>query len=301
MTMPNFLIIGQSKAGTTALYHTLKMHPDVFMSPVKEPRFFVCEGSPPRFAGPITQLKGITRLEDYQALFARVTTEKAIGEASPQYLYAGLTERTVCSIRSYIPQARLVAILRHPAERVYSRFNYLQTRWSKEPAYSLRQALAEEQNGRRVGWHEALRYIEGNKTWLALKAYYNCFPRSQLKIYLYEEWKQQPQRVLADLFTFLDVDPAFAPPVNTRVNVTRQVRSQAMYTWFKHPGHIKAFLKRLMSQSIRRNLMQTTHRWNSVALSPIDPELHRELTEAFREDILQTQDLIERDLSHWLE
>jgi hypothetical protein len=93
MTMPNFFIVGAQKAGTTSLYHYLDQHPQVFMSPIKEPFFFDHEinpegevvrrefegrRQPPRFAN----------IEEYRALFEGVGDEKAIGEASPLYIYA---------------------------------------------------------------------------------------------------------------------------------------------------------------------------------------------------------------------
>ena len=89
MIMPNFLIIGAAKSGTTALYHYLKQHPQIYMSPVKEPRFFAYEGEQLAFCGPGDQRikdSSITDIDTYQLLFRDVLNETAIGEASPVYL-----------------------------------------------------------------------------------------------------------------------------------------------------------------------------------------------------------------------
>lgn len=106
--MPNFLIIGAPRAGTTLLYEGLWRHPEIYMSPVKEPWFF-CE----------EELQIVQDLETYRALFSEVRDEEAIGEASTIYLYS--PKAPLC-IKQHLPDARLVATLRNPVERAYSQF-----------------------------------------------------------------------------------------------------------------------------------------------------------------------------------
>ena len=123
MAMPNFLIIGAAKSGTTALYHSLKQHPQIYMSPVKEPRFFAFEGETPRFCGPGDDRfvrKFVTNFEDYLRLFEAVTDQIAIGEASTVYLT--MSETSSRRIRHHLPHAKLIAVLRHPADRAYSQY-----------------------------------------------------------------------------------------------------------------------------------------------------------------------------------
>ena len=90
MTLPNFLIIGAAKAGTTSLYHYLAQHPQIYMSPVKEPNFFAFDGTRPRYGGPgpTLNLDAVVRIEDYEALFDGGKGEIAIGEATPRYIWA---------------------------------------------------------------------------------------------------------------------------------------------------------------------------------------------------------------------
>ena len=122
MLIPNFLIIGSSRCGTTSLYRYLKQHPQIYMSPVKEPSFFSYEGMKPNHRGPSDEKfnrTAVTKIEDYGALFKDVTTETAIGEASTNYIYnPKASER----INHYIPNARLLAILRHPVSGHTHRF-----------------------------------------------------------------------------------------------------------------------------------------------------------------------------------
>ena len=120
--LPNFLIIGAAKAGTTALWHYLRQHPEIYMSPHKEPRFFALYGQPVNFKGPgdKTRFKFVTELQEYHQLFAGVQNEKAIGEASPWYLYV---KSAAPAIKKMLPDVKLVVFLRDPVERAST--NYL--------------------------------------------------------------------------------------------------------------------------------------------------------------------------------
>src|SRR4051794_8464443 len=92
MTLPTFIILGAAKAGTTALYHYVKQHPQVFMSPIKETNFFALAGEPPDFRGPgddaTINYFSLTTLEAYRAQFRDSASARAVGEASPLYLYS---------------------------------------------------------------------------------------------------------------------------------------------------------------------------------------------------------------------
>ncbi len=151
MTLPNFLVIGATKSGTTSLYTYLKQHPEVYM-PMKEPNFFALEGrEPPFFRGPEgwkePSQKRITDLEGYRTLFAGASGEKAMGEVSPLYLYA---PQAAYRIRRYVPEAKLVAILRNPVERAYSAYMHL-VREDREPL-GFAEALKEEERRIQSNW-----------------------------------------------------------------------------------------------------------------------------------------------------
>lgn len=299
--MPNFLVIGAGKSGTTALYNVLKQHPAIFMSPVKEPRFFTAVGLPP---GPHALLPtpvriDITRLEDYQALFRGATTETAIGEASPIYLSSLAPEQTATAIRSYLPDIRLIALLRHPAERAYSEFNF-RRQLGVEPISDFARALAAEQERIRQGWWVAFRYRANGCYATNLQPYYDLFPREQIRVYLYEEWNTQPISVLQDIFRFLHVDDAVVPEVARRFNTTYLPRSHTFNRWLRRPHRVKSMLRSLLPQRFRQRLGARASALNRTRITPLDPQLRKQLTNEYREEILRLQELIERDLSHWL-
>src|ERR671929_75877 len=136
MTMPNFFIIGAMKSGTTALYYYLEQHPEVYMSPVKEPNFF-CSQEQKNGADAVTDIRA------YERLFRGVLGETAVGEASHCYLYE---PRAAAAIRRCVPEAKLLAILRNPIDRAFSHFLHM-VRTGSEPLSDFAQALREEGAG----------------------------------------------------------------------------------------------------------------------------------------------------------
>lgn len=298
MAMPNFLVIGAMKAGTTALYTYLEQHPQVYMSPVKEPNFFAFEGERMGFLAPQDQ-EGINRtsvtdIEAYQALFKGVTNENAIGEVSHWYLYSPKAPRR---IRHHIPRAKLIAVLRDPVERAYSQFLHF-VRDGQEPLTDFARVLQEEETRIRNNWAFG-RYASRGFYHAQLKRYFDTFDRSQIKVYLYEDLSADPAGVLRDIFRFLDVDEAFVPEMSVRPNVSGVPKSRALHALLTRPQRIKAALRPHLPAGMLRFASDLRDR--NLAKPQVAPEVRRQMIEMYREDIMKLQDLIDRDLSKWLE
>ncbi|MBM3181565.1 MAG: sulfotransferase [Chloroflexi bacterium] len=299
MPMPNFLIIGAAKSGTTALYHYLKQHPQIYTSPVKEPRFFAFEEDIPRFYGPGDDRlvrEFVTNFEDYLGLFEAVTDQIAIGEASNVYLTN--SETSSRRIQHHLPNAKLIAVLRHPAERAYS--NYLMLASTGKEYLGFTQALEEEEERKRKNWAFVWLYKNRGFYYALLRPYFDRFPREQIRIYLYDDWNTTPREVLQDIFRFLQVDDSFVADMNKRQNVSYIPRSHAIQVFLENPHPLKTILKPLLPQTLRRKIISKMQLLNQTKPPPLDPELRRQLTEEYRDDILKLQDLIGRDLTHWL-
>jgi len=299
---PNFFVIGAPKAGTTALYSCLKQHPDIYMSPVKEPHFFTYEGEVPVFAGPAGASLwrvAVRRPRDYLLLFVDALEQSAIGEASASYL--GSSQAAV-RIKRYVPNAKIIVLLRQPADRAYSNYQYLRSH-GVEPISDFAKVLTQESLRRKDGWYPFYFYREGGYYYANLLRYFELFPRERIKIYLYDEWSTAPQAVLRDLFQFLEVDESFAPAL-LRSNVTRIPRNRSMHRLAIHPERIDRLISSLLtkkrSERIISALQDLDNAYNLTSPPPIDPQIRQQLTEGYREDILYTQELIGRDLSHWL-
>src|SRR3954471_3920267 len=125
MPLPEFLIAGVPKAGTTALHAALVGHPELFLSRVKEPKFFLSDGPPPARGGPgdvQTFQEHVWRRTDYEALFAPAPPAPRRGEATPFYLYDLAAHDR---IKSLVPDVRLIILLRDPVDRAHSNWTHL--------------------------------------------------------------------------------------------------------------------------------------------------------------------------------
>jgi hypothetical protein len=307
MTMPNFLIIGSGKGGTSALYRYLKQHPQIYMSPVKEPRFFAFEGATLDFVGPgdkkTINRTTITSLEAYRSLFEEVKNEKAIGEASPLYLYMPKAPER---IQHYIPNAKLIAILRNPVDRAYSHFLHL-IRDGHEPLTDFSQALREEKTRIQKNWAPHWYYQERGFYYVQLKRYFDLFEQHQLKVYLYEDLRDNPIGLIENIFQFLEVDDTFVPDISVKYNVSGIPQNKglhSLYKFLKNPSMVKSmfrpFLPKKLRQQLHQNILNNPQNWNLIK-PKLSPEVRSELMEVYREDILNLQKLIQRDLSAWLE
>src|SRR3954454_7870144 len=117
MALPDFLLIGAPKAGTTALHVALAGHPQLAMSTVKEPKFFLGDGPPPTGGGPgdaKTYSEYVWRRADYEALWDAARPGQLLGESTTLYLGDPQAHRR---IHALIPNAKLVAVLRDPIDR----------------------------------------------------------------------------------------------------------------------------------------------------------------------------------------
>lgn len=302
MTMPNFLIIGAAKSGTTALYAYLKQHPDIFMSPVKEPRFFAFEGEHLSFNGPGDHGEKcseatITDLKTYQSLFKNVTTEKAIGEASPAYLSSA--EKASERIRYYLPEVKLIAILRQPAERAYSAFLHT-VKSGYESSLSFEAALALEEKRIQENWESIWHHKQLGYYYEQLKPYFNRFPKEQIRVYLFDDLKGNGSSLVKNIFSFLEVDDSFSPDTSEKVNVSGVPRSLWLHDFLsKNNDPIKDLLKPLFPKKLRNQLVKKMKHSN-LQKPQLSYATRQELNQLYREDILKLQDLIGRDLTSWL-
>jgi hypothetical protein len=301
MNMPNFLIIGATKSGTTTLYQWLTQHPDIYMSKLKEPHFFAYENHQFDFRGPRDQeIAGrifVNNLVSYQDLFRGVSNEKAVGEASAMYISSTAASE---NIKTYIPEVKLIAVLRHPAERAYSSFLHLR-RDGREPCKNFSEALLLEEERIRDNWMPLWHYKRLGFYYEQLKHYFGSFSQDQLKVYLYEDIKNFPEKTLKEILGFLDVNPNFIPDISLKYNVSGMPKSKLLHSFLKYPHPIKRILKPFVPDGLRREVIARTQNANLIPPPKLSPALRKDLTNLYRDDIVKLQGLISRDLTPWLE
>lgn len=300
--LPNFLIIGTAKAGTTSLYRYLRQHPDVFMPAVKEPRFFAYAEDPPAMKGPgdarTNRTSGaVYTFEAYRALFAAAEDEPAVGEASPNYLYSASAPRL---IREHLSgDVRLIAVLRNPVERAYSHFLHL-VRSGREPLRDFEAALDAEDERIARGWEWSWHYTRMGFYHAQLTRYLAHFDPDRLAIRLFEDFKADPVAFTQDIFRVLGVDDAFVPDTSLRYEKTGVPRSDRFQRFLHNPDNVLRRLSRyVLSESVRERILTTMKNVN-LEKPPLAPEVRIRLVDTFRDDVLRLQDLLGRDLAHWL-
>lgn len=289
--LPNFIIIGAAKAGTTALYWYLGEHPQVFMSPMKETNYFAfgldAKGRP-LYGNPEVHRYPVRSLSDYEKLFADAGSALAVGEASPIYLEC---PQAAGRIRDLLPAARIICCLRNPADRAYSDYQmYLRSVGRRlDPSRDLSATSA---------WvHPDSHWMEISRYHGQLKRYYEAFPRDQIYVFLFDDLKKNPLRVTQDLYRFLGVDPTFAPDLKTPHNVGGMPANMLLEGLFSGGviSTVKPWIPKRAANWVRR--LRTR---NMRPAPPLPAELRRQLNDSFRDDIAKTSELIGRGLAHWL-
>jgi hypothetical protein len=192
----------------------------------------------------------------------------------------------------------LIALLRQPADRAYSAFLFLR-QLGFEPLGDFQKALDAEPERGKAGYLHG--HYRGNGFYYAnLRPFFNLFPGKQIRVYLYEDWRDSPADVLADIFRFLGVKEAAIPEAGQRVNVTAPPRNFRIQRLLVKPNRLKKAIRAALPETLRRFLLTQAIRLNRAPRPQLDPRLRRRLTEDYREDILSLQELLGRDLSHWL-
>ena len=320
--LPNFFVVGAPRSGTTSLYEYLRAHPDVYMSPVKEPDFFARPSldvvHPPDRRGAVSleadaQLDPELRAEtaEYLDLFGQAQDERRRGEASALYLGH---PTAAFHILGYVPDAPLIAILRDPAERAFSHYVHgrrIYAEAGRTTAVGADDRSVDEEFSRVVD----STYTEGPsqtatsdpEVWIRsgfynehLTRWFSLFPRDQMLVFLYEDLQRDPHELMRRIFAFLDVDDSFTLPTTEAFNASIVPRSQRLFSLFTTANPVMRKARAMAPARMRGVAMRTRNRWLGDEKPPIDAELHRKLREIYRADTEALQDLIDRDLSTWL-
>ena len=301
MQLPNFIVIGAAKSGTTSLHRYLSNHPEIYVPARREPSFFAHEGEHLDYRGPgDNEWSFVTNVEKYRRLFGGADSYKAVGDISPRYLYF---ERACDRIKHYIPDARLIAVLRHPVDRAYSHFLMNRNRYC-EPESNFRTALEKGPERVRLGWGWDWQYVEAGLYYKQLKRYYQRFDPGQLKIFLYDEYKVNPDEFFNSLFRFLEVNSSFRPDTSVRHRAAALPRMPAVRAFLNRPHTLKTWAVQLLPyhllKGFYRQVRDTVNGWNSRPPDPLAQEVRQELFERYFEaDCAQLEALIGRDLSIW--
>lgn len=268
--LPEFIIIGAAKAATTWIAHQLRSHPGAFL-PAPEPHFFSTEFD-----------RG---LDWYRQCFRDAHPGEKIGEKSADYLAHPLAARRIAEM---LPDARLVVQLRNPIERAYSDFCMLYRRGTVrgDPRPYFQRATTPQP-----------RFLDDGLYHRHLDRFLEFFPREQIKIFLYEDIKERPAEVVAQVCNHIGIEPPTAPAaLRKRVNDSEAALLPLGLRLALRP--LKPIVKPLRNHDWFRRMRQPLAR--QVQYPPLEPDLRLRLRDFYADDVARLEPLLERDLSPWL-
>ena len=300
MALPDFLVIGAPKAGTTALHAALAGHPALYMSPIKEPKFFLSDGPPPTRGGPgdaLTYREHVWKRADYEALFEAAPGGTLRGESTPLYMY---DREAMRRIRDLLPEARLIAIIRDPVERAHSNWTHL---WSAglEPVGDFIQACGEEERRIAAGWASFWHYTALGRYGEQLEHIFSLFPREQVYVIRYRQLVDQPAATLDGIFGFLGVEPGVVTEV-PRQNVTAHPEAtlahRAVGQVLRSGSTVGRYLPGSSSAAATARLERFLQRHNRER-QPLGWQQRQELIPRFEADLQHLERVLGRDFSDW--
>lgn len=295
---PDFLLIGAPKAGTTAFHRALRRHPRLFLTAPKEPTFFSFAGAAPRFAGPGGEMYARAYIHDeraYRGLFAACPPDAVAGEASVMYLTC---ERAPVAAAGSVPDAKLIAILRHPVDRAYSNYLHL-VRDGNEPCPDFQSAWNADERRHAEGWAPGTCYRRLGCYAAGLSRWLEHYPRERLLVLWYEDWCARPAEVLRETCRFLGVDPMGEPILERDTVSARQPRWSWLQRRMAADSQVRRWAQRVLPLALRDAITAPIRALNQRPVPPLDPQIRARMAAAYRDDLNQLEALTGRDLSAW--
>jgi len=298
LTLPNFLIVGAAKSGTTSLFVYLGQHPEIYTPFCKEPCYFTKQKEPSM----------VHSDADYEMLFEGERGEKAIGEASTTYLYDREAPERIHRLLG--DNLRIIIILRNPVRRAYSLWghNYYQVGCEELPFEdALRQEGARMASLEfRAKWrfhYGNFHYFRSGLYYEQVKRYLDTFGRERVQVYIFEEFAEEPGETCRKVFAFLGVDPSFRP-VFARHNASPGFKNKVIHRFLATPPLLLLRLYQALPMKVRMLGYRAGKAiyWLNQGYKPrppMDQKLGAELMDRYREDIKKLEGLLERDLAIW--
>ncbi|WP_101524402.1 sulfotransferase family protein [Nocardioides houyundeii] len=300
--LPDFFLIGAPKAGTSALHAALAQHPQLYLSGVKEPKYYMCGDSPPpAYKGPgdaHSNQEWIWQRQRYLRLFADAPPGALVGESTPFYLYNRDARRRIAADR---PDARLVAVLRDPVDRAYSNWMHL---WMDglEPRSDILEAVNREQRRIDAGWAPFWHYRGLGMYGRQVQDLFDHFPREQVLLLRYRELVESPGATLHRVFGFLGVDSAEVdriPRDNSRPFVRDSPRVRAIAPVIRAGATVAQFLPPEVWRRVSRPLIAQLHRGGDESRPTLTPRQRQALLEPHLGDIELLERLTGESFADW--
>jgi hypothetical protein len=303
VALPNFFVIGAPKAGTTALHAALATHPALFLSSVKEPKFFLCgEQPPPQQNGPgdaHSAQEWVWRRDHYEALFEGAPLGALKGESTPFYLSDFPAQYRLAN---EVPEAKLIAVLRDPVDRAYSNWAHL---WADglEPEPDFLTACALEDEREAAGWARFWRYRKLGRYGEQLAHLFTLFPPEQVHVLRYRDLVDHPRGAVDGICGFLGVETGLVdevPSANVSTYVPPSAASRLLQEAVRRGAEVGRFFPPQLWRRASAPLLRVLRGTQPRPRPELSAEDRRTLVAEFADDIRLLAELTGRSYDDWL-
>jgi hypothetical protein len=299
MSIANFFIIGAAKSGTTSLQSYLNQHPDICFSKNKEPNYYAFAGQELPENGPVDrkllyQLRYsncVTEFEQYKQQFSHANTEQVLGDASVRYLYY---PDAPIRIEQKVKNAKFIAILREPVSRLYSHY-CMNKQFHLEPL-GLYDAIDAEKERIAAKWGWDWHYTEIGLYSAQLARYYKRFSDQQIKVYLYDDFVDNPQKVMTEICQFLEVDSNFIADMSKRGKVPYWSKNAALDKWLTRKSMSRSIVQRAMTIRLSKKLFANMQKRNGFPVPKLSQSDKQALSLHFQSEVESLGDLLGRKI-----
>ncbi len=297
---PNLFIVGEPKSGTTALASFLDEHPNIFISKPKEPHFFCRDfhkEAKEFYKSNAKEHYEFQNLDEYMKIYLGAKNEKVLGEASTHYLYSKTSAK---EIKEFNPEAKIIAIFREPVSFLHSlHMQYVndtsENEQNFERALDLEKARKKGKHiSKRVRSPSYLFYSETIKYADQIERFTKLFPKRQIKIIIFDDYKKDNPKIYKEVLEFLEVDSSFKPDFKG-VHESKQPKSKLINSIFRNP-FLKSIPKSLMSANgydklqlrVQKMIMKKEER------NPLDSELRKKLMKKYKPEVVKLEKLLHK-------
>lgn len=294
---PDVFIVGAGRSGTTALNEMLRSHRALRVCDHKSPNFFVSGIEQPAWETPAARLMAQHWTRDpaeYLDMFAGARPDQLLLEASPVYMQAQGVARRIHDVN---PKAKIVAILRDPAERAFA--HYLGRRRDGIETAKSFDSWMDRVRGTPLPDEVAFgHYIGCGRYAHFLDQYFDIFGEERVLVLFYEDFVDQPNALIERLLTFIGVDAKVVLNTDVRANRSGEISNPVLKSLWTSTVGVRTRLRPFVPQTIRRTIGKAF--LSDLERPVLNADLRSEVIEMLRDDIRRLASMTDRDLSSWL-
>ncbi len=310
-TLPNFLVVGAAKAGTTSIYQYLSQHPEVYLSPIKETNYFAkdipldkirkdyykegeldVEAYVNSDLSESIHIAFVSEWEHYKKLFKNVRGEKAIGEISNSYLHSEVAAREIHAVN---PDMKIIMILRDPIKRAFSHYKMtLRVGLVKGSFY---EEVQRDYAAKEKGFRVSHLYVEMGQYSAQVRRYLDVFGPEKVRIYLFDDLRKDAAAVVDDMLRFIGVNPGLQVDTSFQANKASVPKNAGLVHFLRKTG-IRKLARKLSPRFVGEAAKKVIYKKeDDLKLTQRERDFLRPL---FEDDVRELEKVLKRDLRHWL-